>query len=233
MIKLHQLNQDIAFPAIDYALDEPNGLLAFGGDLSVDRLYHAYQQGIFPWYSEGEPILWWSPDPRGILRLDDFHVSRSLRKLIRQRKYSVTLNQAFDQVISECAQIPRQDNGTWITPTMVRAYKKLHREGLCHSVEVWQADRLVGGLYGVAVGRVFCGESMFSRVPNASKLAFFYLIELMRSTDAHFIDCQMQNPHLASFGCSEVKRELFLTMLAQERRISLPSTHWLTRRLSE
>lgn len=227
MIKLHQLGNQLSFPAIKYALKEPNGLLAFGGDLSTERLVAAYNQGIFPWFSEGEPILWWSPDPRGILSLDEFHCSRSLSKFIRLSHFNVSLNTDFDQVIDACSRIPRTDNGTWITTAMTDAYKMLHKGGHAHSVEVWDEHRnLVGGLYGIAVGGVFCGESMFSRVTNSSKMAFYYLIQHMRDINADFIDCQMQNPHLKTLGCKEVSRSTFMSMLANSRKKPINKACW-------
>ena len=159
--QFYKLSHELVFPAPQLALTDPNGLLAFGGDLSVQRLLLAYHNGIFPWFSEGEPILWWSPDPRGILELDEFLCSRSLAKLARSPRYQVSLNQAFDQVIQACATVPRGSQGTWITGRMIKAYQALHRAGHAHSVEVWEQEQLVGGLYGISVGSVFCGESMF------------------------------------------------------------------------
>lgn len=233
MIKLHQLNNQIHFPSTHYALDEPNGLLAFGGDLSVERLKLAYQNGIFPWFSEGEPILWWSPDPRGVLLLEDYRCSKSLAKFMRKAPLTVTLNQAFDQVIETCAQIPRTDDGTWITQTMILAYKALHKDGHAHSVEVWDQNTLVGGLYGIGVGSVFCGESMFSLQPNGSKVAFHHLVEHMRTTGGRFIDCQMLTPHLQSLGCCEVPRETFLGLLNRDKTVNVPDDHWQPKTLSE
>lgn len=232
MIKLHQLDNRLTFPAIDHALDEPNGLLAFGGDLSIERLELAYRHGIFPWFSDGEPILWWSPNPRGVMALDDFHCSKSLLKFARTTQLSVTLNHAFSSVIDACASMPRRDDGTWITPLMQDAYKNLHLCGLAHSVEVWDQTELVGGLYGVAVGGVFCGESMFSHVSNASKLAYFYLVEHLKSIGADFIDCQMQNAHLQRLGCREVSREEFLRMLAKSRNTPITKKSWQAQILS-
>lgn len=232
MIRLHQLDHSHEFPAIHHALEEPNGLLAFGGDLSVERLIAAYSRGIFPWFGEDEPILWWSPDPRGILPLDEFHCARSLHKLIRQQRYRVTLNHAFDAVIDQCAGIPRQDNGTWITDEMIQAYRKLHRAGYAHSVEVWQQDALVGGLYGVAIGSVFCGESMFSVVSNGSKIAFYHLVTWLKDAGGDFIDCQMQTEHLRSLGCKEVSRRGFLDQLRGSRDKALAPDTWAPRVLS-
>jgi leucyl/phenylalanyl-tRNA--protein transferase len=237
MLTLTKLNQQLIFPPPDMAHTDPNGLLAFGGDLSAKRLLLAYSSGIFPWFSHDEPIMWWSPDPRGILPLNNFKCSKSLKKFSRNCDYHITINCAFDQVIDICAAIPRNDSGTWITNDMLNAYKKLHQLGHAHSVEVWSEDELVGGLYGIAVGKVFCGESMFHKATNASKLAMLALVELLKSQAAEFIDCQMQNPHLASLGCIEVPRDKFLTMLQEQslesfdtdvwRRQTLNLTNWL------
>ena len=232
MIKLHQLNQQIQFPSTEFALDEPNGLLAFGGDLCVQRLKLAYENGIFPWFSEGEPILWWSPDPRGILFVEDYHCSKSLTKYIRKTCPEVTLNKCFDKVIEACAHIPRRDDGTWITQEMIRAYKDLHRAGFAHSIEVWLQGVLVGGLYGVSVGNVFCGESMFSFETNGSKIAFHALVRHMQQINAAFIDCQMLTPHLQSLGCVEVSRDEFLGLLESNKSTGNLQQHWQTQRLS-
>ena len=226
MLTLTKLNQQLVFPPADMAHTDPNGLLAFGGDLSAKRLLLAYSSGIFPWFSQAEPIMWWSPDPRGLLPLDNFKCSKSLKKFARNCKYHITINNVFDQVIDICATIPRNDSGTWITDDMVNAYKNLHKLGHAHSVEVWSEDILVGGLYGIIVGKVFCGESMFHKVTNASKIAMLSLVELLKSQDAEFIDCQMQNPHLASLGCIEVTRARFLTMLQQQSQQSFKKDVW-------
>jgi leucyl/phenylalanyl-tRNA--protein transferase len=231
MLTITQLNQDLEFPPCDYALDEPNGLLAFGGDLSCERLLTAYSQGIFPWYSQDEPIMWWSPDPRGILPLAEFRCSKSLRKFARNCGFQVSVNLAFNRVIDACAHIPRNDSGTWITDEMIHAYKTLHKQGHAHSIEVWDKDLLIGGLYGVVSGRVFCGESMFHQVTNTSKLAFWHLVELVKSAGAQFIDCQMQNLHLASLGCTEVSRDYFLRQLRQEQKAQFPKELWQARYL--
>lgn len=226
MLTLTKLDQQLLFPAVDMAHTNPNGLLAFGGDLSVQRLLLAYSSGIFPWFSENEPIMWWSPDPRGILPLDNFYCSKSLRKLARNYNYNITINNAFDQVIDICASIPRNDSGTWITDDMIQAYKNLHQLRHAHSVEVWHEGVLIGGLYGIIVGKVFCGESMFHKAANASKLAMLSLVELLKSQGAEFIDCQMQNPHLASLGCIEVPRTRFLTMLTKQSKQSFDHAVW-------
>ena len=227
MLELYKVDHKIAFPAPDNALDEPNGLLAFGGDLSVERLLFAYSLGIFPWFSEGEPILWWSPEPRGILPLKQFICSKSLQKFVRKTQFCVTLNYAFDDVIQACAEIPRNDSGTWITKQMVNAYRDMHREGHAQSVEVWDKGQLVGGLYGVTLGQVFCGESMFHRSTNASKLAMYYLVEHMHKQGGGFIDCQMQNPHLASLGCVSVSRKEFQIKLAKYKKLKFKKASWL------
>jgi leucyl/phenylalanyl-tRNA--protein transferase len=223
---LTKLNKQLLFPSTDTALIEPNGLLAFGGDLSPRRLILAYSSGIFPWYSQNEPIMWWSPNPRGILPLDNFNCSKSLKKFARNCDYQITINKAFDQVIDICATIPRNDSGTWITDDMINAYKKLHILGHAHSIEVWSDNVLVGGLYGVIVGKVFCGESMFHKATNASKLAMLSLVEYLKYQGAEFIDCQMQNPHLASLGCIEVPRTKFLTILSEQNQQSFDNDVW-------
>lgn len=218
MTELPYLNVNTPFPPRYMALEEPDGLLAYGADLSPRRLLNAYTNGIFPWFSEGEPILWWSPSTRAIIPLDHFHISTSLHKLIKQNRYRVSLNEDFKSVIEQCAKIPRiQDgevsNATWICEQMIFAYHHLHEIGLCHSVEVWSADTLVGGLYGVAVGNVFCGESMFHLAPNTSKLAMAYLVSHMKEHNLAFIDCQLPTKHLSSLGAIEIPRENFMEQL--------------------
>jgi leucyl/phenylalanyl-tRNA--protein transferase len=203
------------FPDPKLALDEPNGLLAAGANLDVKTLLRAYGQGIFPWYSEDEPILWWSPNPRGVLFLDEYQPSKSLRKFIRNTPLTVSKNCAFDKVVVACATVPRNDAGTWITQEMIDAYMRLHQAGHAHSIEVWDGERLVGGLYGVAVGRVFCGESMFHYVSNSSKLAFYALNRWLRENQFKLVDCQMQNPHLESMGVIELPRDTFLSYLSK------------------
>ena len=205
------LSDNLAFP--DVRLTDQYGILAVGGDLSIERLKIAYRNGIFPWYSEGEPIVWYSPDPRMVLYPEDLRVSKSMRQLINSKKYKVTFNRAFESVISNCKSIDRSrqgEQGTWITNEMKEAYIKLHHCGTAKSVEVWEGDTLVGGLYGVKVGNVFCGESMFSKASNASKLA---LIELIRQKEYALIDCQVYNPHLATLGAKDINREAFLKFL--------------------
>jgi leucyl/phenylalanyl-tRNA--protein transferase len=202
-----------AFPPVERALEVPNGLLCAGGDLSVARLLDAYRRGIFPWYSEGEPILWWSPDPRMVLFTDELKVSRSLAKSIRNRGYEVSVDRAFDAVIEACAAPRRDTRGTWLTRDMRRAYKRLHRAGYAHSFETWHAGELVGGLYGVALGRMFYGESMFSRATDASKVALVALVRTLAARGFPMIDCQQATPLLAALGAREIPRREFLRRL--------------------
>jgi len=216
---LYQLHgNDLAFPPVDFALTEPNGLLAVGGDLQPKRLINAYSQGIFPWFSENDPLMWWSPDPRAIIKLCDLRINRTLRKAIKKSPYKITLNSAFEQVIEQCANAPFRDDGTWILPEMQSAYINLHKLGYAHSIEVWQTNNddmaapkqnLVGGLYGIAINGFFSGESMFYKQPNASKFAIIALTKLLRSIDVDFIDCQLLNPFLADMGAIEISRENF------------------------
>ena len=209
------LDRDSDFPALDQALRRPNGLLAAGGDLSPERLTRAYRRGIFPWYSAGEPILWWSPDPRMVLFPSELKISRSLGKTLRKGTFTVTVDTAFDQVIEACSEPRAGQPGTWITPQMQEAYCALHRRGRAHSVETWQDGQLVGGLYGVAIGRAFFGESMFSRVSDASKVALAHLVPQLERWGFGLIDCQMRTPLLASFGAREVARTQFARRLAE------------------
>jgi len=202
------------FPDPALAETEPNGLLAVGGDLSPQRLRNAYRLGIFPWFSAGQPILWWSPDPRLVLFPDRLRISRSLRKTLRRGAFTVSLDRAFGAVIRACAA-PRADaDGTWIVPEMARAYQRLHSLGLAHSAEVWRDGELVGGLYGVAIGRAFFGESMFSRASDASKVALAHLVRCSAAWGFALIDCQVYTPHLASLGAVEIPRAEFLQRLA-------------------
>ncbi|MET3714119.1 leucyl/phenylalanyl-tRNA--protein transferase [Pseudomonas sp. PvP001] len=194
---------------------EPNGLLAAGGDLSPERLIQAYRHGCFPWFEEGQPILWWSPDPRTVLLPAEVHVSRSLRKVLRQGRFRVTFDHDFAAVIAECAGPRNYTDGTWITDDMQRAYLALHEQGHAHSVEVWDGDALVGGLYGLAMGRLFFGESMFSRADNASKVGFVTLIEHLQQAGFVLIDCQMPTDHLHSLGARSIPREVFAGYLSQ------------------
>ncbi|MEO6024790.1 MAG: leucyl/phenylalanyl-tRNA--protein transferase [Burkholderiales bacterium] len=223
------LEKDDPFPALSSALRNPNGLLAAGADLSPDRLINAYSQGIFPWFNAGEPILWWSPNPRMVIFPDELKVSRSLAKTLRNRPYEVRVDTAFSSVIKACAQAPRDgQNGTWISRQMIAAYVELHRRGIAHSFETWIDGRLAGGLYGVAIGRVFYGESMFSNVTDASKIAFMHLVRQLRRWNFGLIDCQMKTSHLASLGAREISRQEFSALLADLVNYENPVTarHW-------
>lgn len=219
---------DDDFPPVTDAAEDPDGLLAVGGDLSPHRLVKAYQQGIFPWYSENEPILWWSPKHRGVLMFDDFYINRSFSKFLKKNPYRVTVNQAFSDVICHCSTAPRKGvgDGTWITGEMINAYIQLHQLGFAHSVEVWLAGDLVGGLYGVMVGGCFCGESMFHLKSNASRVAYWALVNWLRQNNAKFIDCQMQNDFLKTLGVSEIPRELYLKKLNAAKTSVLPKDMW-------
>lgn len=202
------------FPPLELALREPNGLLCAGGDLTPQRLVQAYLNGIFPWYSPGEPILWWSPDPRMVLFPAEFHLSRSLRKTLRNRNYRVRLDTGFKAVIQACARTPRRDQpGTWITPEIQAAYCKLHELGYAHSVETWVDEKLVGGLYGIAIGKMFYGESMFTHATDASKIAIAHLVRFLEEKGFGMIDCQMNTPHLSSLGAREIPRRHFIDRL--------------------
>ena len=199
--QIHWLNDDPRlFPRHDYALKEPNGLLAAGGDLSPERLLNAYSHGIFPWYSEDDPILWWSPDPRCVLIPKTFKPSRSLSKAIRNSDFKITSDICFERVMKECAAPRLKQDGTWINSDIIDGYKNLHNLGFAHSVECWQEDELIGGLYGIAIGKAFFGESMFSKKSNSSKIAFAFLCEKLSDWGFEIIDCQVHNPHLESLG---------------------------------
>lgn len=226
MVPLLATQDPHSFPDVHRALRHPNGLLAVGGDLSPERLLSAYRRGIFPWFSEGDPILWWSPDPRTILVPEQIRISRSLRKRLRRRLLGVTLDRAFGPVIRACSAPRGADGGTWILPRMVRAYETLHRLGWAHSVEVWQEERLVGGLYGVALGRVFFGESMFSRADDASKVALVHLCERLGAWGFGLIDCQMRTDHLISLGAQEIPRRLFVSLLDRFCTLPGPTGTW-------
>jgi len=215
-----------AFPSVETALREPDGLLAVGGKLSSTRLLAAYRQGIFPWYSVGQPVLWWSPDPRCVLYPAQLKVSRSLRKTLRKGLFKVTLDRAFEAVIENCAAPREDDAGTWITPAIKRSYNMLHQMGVAHSVEVWQNDELVGGLYGVALGRVFFGESMFSRVSDASKVGFVTLVQQLHRWGYPLIDCQVHSDHLESLGAVNIPRQQFISMLDQHCDVEVPGSAW-------
>ncbi len=206
---------DQAFPAIDKALKEPDGLLAIGGCLSSKRLLNAYRQGIFPWFSPGEPILWWSPDPRLVVLPKHLHISKSLAKTIRKQDYRISFDQCFMEVMNACAETREQDSGTWISEDMKKAYDNLYQLGFAHSIEVWSQQRLVGGLYGVAIGQVFFGESMFHKQTDASKVAFVKLIEWLDGWDYQLVDCQVHTDHLVSLGAENIPRATFQSLLNQ------------------
>jgi len=206
------LSDELSFPPVNSA--SPEGILAFGGDLSVERLLLAYRSGIFPWYNEGEPIIWYSPDLRMVLFPNRLKVSKSMRNLIRKGEFKVTFNKCFKDVIANCKTIYRKDQGgTWITEEMQQAYLKLHELGIAKSVEVWLDNEDRGGLYGIDLGTVFCGESMFSKISNASKIAFIYLVEKLKKENYKLLDCQVYNKHLESLGAEEILREEFLKYL--------------------
>ena len=203
------------FPSLDFALREPNGLLAAGGDLSTQRLLQAYRRGIFPWFNPGDPILWWSPDPRMVLVPSEFKLSRSLHKTLKKRAYEIRIDTVFQTVMQNCAA-PRQDQaGTWIGPQIIAAYTQLHQLGIAHSIETWRDGELVGGLYGLAIGRMFYGESMFSRATDASKIALAHLVQQLERWDFGMIDCQMNTAHLASLGAREIPRAEFIQRLGK------------------
>ena len=213
-LRVHVLDPDrVRFPDPSGALEDPNGLLALGGNLKPETLMTAYRAGIFPWYEQHQPILWWSPDPRAVLRPEHIHISRSLRKSLRQGRYQITSDTAFPEVIRACAQRPLPTRGTWITTAMIAAYCRLHDLGHAHSVECWMNGELAGGLYGVAVGGIFCGESMFSRRANASKIALAHLVYALQDAGFALLDCQVGNEHLFSLGATMIRREDFLAIL--------------------
>lgn len=227
MRQIRQLQPGDHFPPSSEALDYPNGLLAVGGDLSVERLLEAYSRGIFPWYDEPQPVLWWTPDPRSVLFPDELHVSRSLRKTLRRDQFRLTVDQRFAAVMRECAQLRGDGLGTWIGQDMLDAYVELHRAGYARSVEVLDAEgRLVGGLYGVALGRAFFGESMFSRVTDASKVAMVGLIRIMRQGGYRLIDCQLETDHLNSLGARNISRLDFERRLAQTIGVESNAGAW-------
>ena len=214
---MYHLSDVLFFPPVSEANYE--GVLAIGGDLSTERLQLAYRSGIFPWFNEGEPIVWWSPNPRMVLFLDELIVSKSMRNILNRNNFKITFNQNFRDVISNCQKIKRDgQNGTWISNNMIEAYCKLHEMGFAKSVEVWENDELVGGLYGVDLGHVFCGESMFSKVSNASKVAFIALVNKLQNENYKLLDCQVYNPHLESLGCREIEREVFMQILNNDEQ---------------
>ena len=209
------LGDDTPFPPIAKALKSPNGLLCAGGDLSPERLVEAYSHAIFPWFSDGDPILWWSPDPRMVLYPEELRVSRSLRKTVAKGAFETRYDTAFREVMQACAAPRDGQGGTWIVPEMVDAYTRLHERGLAHSVESWLDGELVGGLYGVALGKVFFGESMFTRAPDASKVALVQLVERLKGAGYRVIDCQQATAHLASLGAREIPRKAFAQLVRE------------------
>ena len=222
---IFRLVDEPVFPPPDYA--DPSGLLAVGGDLSNERLLEAYRVGIFPWYSDDQPILWWSPDPRSILDLKDFKISRSLSKTLKKGVFQVTFDHSFEEVIQACAAVPREaQNGTWITPEMQEAYINLHGLGYAHSVETWFGGKLAGGLYGVSLGKCFFGESMFHLKTDASKVALATLVEKLKSWDFHFIDSQMTTEHMVRLGAKELPRRIFLKRLQSALRHPTRRGRW-------
>jgi leucyl/phenylalanyl-tRNA--protein transferase len=223
---IYRLPEENIFPPPDFA--EDNGLLAIGGDLSEERLLLAYSMGIFPWYSEGDPILWWSPDPRLVLFPDELKISRSLKQTIKKGVFKVTMDTAFESVIRHCADVHSKRAGdTWITKDMIDAYIKLHRSGFAHSVEAWLEDELAGGLYGVSLGSAFFGESMFSEKSNASKVSFVILVQQLVQWGFSLIDCQMTTPHLLSLGAREITRAKFMMMLKAALRRPVKKGKWV------
>ncbi len=223
---LDPLNPEQKFPAIETALTEPDGLLAAGGCLAPQRIINAYQQGIFPWYSSGEPILWWSPNPRLVLFPDKLYASRSLLKTIRKNKFSISYDQQFAQVMRNCAAPREGEAGTWITEEMFQAYNELHRLGVAHSFEAWFEGELVGGLYGIAIGQVFFGESMFHQKTDASKVAFYHLVCQLSEWNYQLIDCQVHTHHLVSLGAEEIERKQFLSLLKQYSQVQPDNKAW-------
>ncbi|MEQ1721150.1 MAG: leucyl/phenylalanyl-tRNA--protein transferase [Nitrosomonas sp.] len=215
-----------SFPPLDRALKEPNGLLAMGGDLTPQRLLEAYRKGIFPWFNEGEPILWWSPDPRMVLFPDELRISRSLSKELKKSNYQIRADHRFSEVMQACAAPRKGQAGTWIHPEMIAAYTTLHEMKFAHSVEMWMDDELVGGLYGIALGQIFFGESMFSRAPNASKIAFVHLVKQVQEWGFGLIDCQVKTNHLASLGAREIPRAAFAQYLSELISESPGGEHW-------
>lgn len=223
---LNPLDDAEKFPDTETALEEPDGLLAVGGCLSPRRLENAYRHGIFPWYNENEPIIWWSPNPRMILNLEKFRISRSLRKTICRGEYEISFDKSFKQVIDACAGARAGAKGTWITSEIKRAYVRLYQLGRAHSVETWHHGVLAGGLYGVAIGQVFFGESMFYRRSNASKVALAGLVEMLKSWNYVFIDCQVHTSHLTSLGAGEISRKVFTDLLARHCEVLPGESAW-------
>lgn len=222
---------NLSFPPTHTALDDPNGLLALGGDLSVARLIVAYRHGVFPWYEEGGPIFWWSPSPRAILLPDQLKISRSLKKKLRSSRYTVTCNRAFESAIEACSGSREYTSSTWITPYMKKSYTKLHELGFAHSIEVWRGEDIIGGLYGVSIGRIFFGESMFYKESDASKIALAYLCRMVDEAGFPLIDCQVDNDHLARLGATPMDRQEFEDHLSIYTAKPSPKNLWKPRQL--
>jgi len=213
LIQIHYVRKELFFPPVTSSTED--GLLAYGGDLSPSRLLLAYRSGIFPWYNKSDPILWWAPDPRLVLFTDEFIFRKSLKK--RMKRFEIRYDSFFKEVISQCGEIPREgQEGSWIIPEIIEAYTVLHDMGYAHSIEAWQEDKLVGGLYGVAIGKIFFGESMFAKVSDASKVAFATLVQKLKDDGFSMIDCQISSPHLKSLGAREIAREEFMNILNKE-----------------
>lgn len=218
-------NHNFSFPSVRHATSE--GIIAIGGNLSPGMLLSAYRQGIFPWYSEGDPIIWWSPDPRCVIFPSELHISRSSKKILRKGRFRVTLDTSFDDVINSCKKMPRpHQHGTWITDEMLRAYVRLHQLGFAHSIEVWEGTLLAGGLYGVSLGGCFFAESMFRRIPNASKIALIKLVKLCEALGFDMIDCQIPSPHLLNSGAREIPREAFINLLKKSLKKDTLRGNW-------
>lgn len=212
---MYLVSDELFFPPVEHSNAE--GILAMGGDLNPERLILAYKSGIFPWFNRGEPVIWWSPNPRMVLFLDEFTPSKSMRNILNRNIFEVTFNQNFREVLFNCKSIKREgQDGTWITDDMAEAYSKLHDLGIAKSVEVWQNGILVGGLYGIDLGHVFCGESMFAIVSNASKVAFVALVNQLKASNYSLLDCQVYNEHLESLGCREIERDIFIKILTSK-----------------
>ena len=215
---MYKLTKELYFPPVETT--HQSGIVAFGGDLSVERLILAYKSGIFPWFEDGEEITWFAPEERMVLFLNEVRITKSTRNILNRGMFKITFNQAFVDVIKNCQEIKRNGQlGTWITDEMMQAYTQLHELGHAKSVEVWQDEVLVGGLYGIDLGHIFCGESMFSKVSNASKIAFIYLAEKLKNENYQIIDCQVYNDYLAQLGCEEIERELFMKILNKEVKV--------------
>lgn len=224
------LKSNDEFPDVSLALKSPNGLLAIGGQLTVSQLINAYKHGIFPWYTTDQPLLWWSPDPRAVLYFDNLRISRSLKKILRHKPFQVTIDHAFQEVVEACAAPRIKQPETWITDEMQQAYYSLHKKGYAHSIEVWQNEKLIGGLYGVDCGRIFSGESMFNKEPNAAKIALVYLVEYLKIYNYFCIDCQINNPYLMQLGATDISRKKFISLL--EQGLSMPKTNaWQTKQV--